>query len=147
MLQFLIQQQLPTFEKNLNLNIEQLFTEIAEQEELNPFELSLFLAKVQDKAIARIDQPNKKGLRQIDMATWLQDTMEQQLALMPALVQNLVREQIQGQQIEPILLDYLSQNSLLLCYNEDLELLCFSINAQGQKEPVSIQDFLASLSV
>ncbi len=146
MLKTLLKINLPTLQKNLEAIIEDLLTDVADKNELNPFDLSLTLTKIENKAIGTVYTPDKKSIHQLDAAKMLEDLFYLQLEVVPVMLKSMVLKQVENVNIQAFILEHLSGMSLMMRYNEECQLQLFKITNQGT-ESIDIDEFFGNLEI
>ncbi|BDS12378.1 hypothetical protein [Aureispira anguillae] len=137
---------LPTLQQNLSNIIEDLLTDVADKNQLNPFDLSLTLSRIGEQAIGKVYTPDKICIHELKAAQMLEDIFHLQLQTVPTMLQNLVHQQIKGINIQDFILKALSNFSLMMRYNSNFELEFFKIDKEGT-QPIDIDEFFATLAI
>ena len=146
MLKTLLRMNLPTMQKNLEAIIEDLLTEVADKNELNPFDLSLILTRVENQAIGKVYTPENVCIHTLDAAKLLEDLFYIQLEVVPAPLKSLVLMQVKNVNIQEFIIEHLNGMSLMIRYNEDCQLQLFKITSAGT-EPIDIDEFFGTLAL
>lgn len=146
MLKTLLKMNLPTLQKNLEAIIEDLLTDVADQNELNPFDLRLILTKVENQAIGKVYTPANTCIHTLDAAKLLEDLFYLQLEVVPGMLKSMVLKQVQNINIQEFIIEHLNGMSLMIRYNEDCQLQLFKITTAGT-ESIDIDEFFGSLEL
>ena len=146
MLKTLLKMNLPTLQKNLEAIIEDLLTEIADKNELNPFDLRLILSKIENQAIGKIYTPENTCIHTLDAAKLLEDLFHLQLEVVPGPLKSLVLKQVENVNIQEFIIEHLNGMGLMIRYNEDCQLQLFKITSAGT-EPIDINEFFGTLEL
>ena len=129
----LLKQQLPKLRDDLETMIENLFTQVADEKELNPFELILTLSCKDNLSIARIFDGAKVNHAQLDAGQLIKDVFKQQLGQFPESAQDYILNELGGNNIEQLLSNFLKAKTILIHYGEKGELQAVQITKTDKK--------------
>jgi len=146
MLKTFLKMNLPTLQKNLEAIIEDLLTEIADQNELNPFDLRLILTKIENQAIGKVYTLENTCIHTLDAAKLLEDLFYLQLEVVPGMFKSMVLKQVANVNIQAFIIEHLNEMSLMIRYNEDCQLQLFKITSEGT-ESIDIDEFFGTLEL
>lgn len=137
---------LPTLQKNLEAIIEDLLTDVADQNELNPFDLRLILTKIENQAIGKVYTLENTCIHTLDAAKLLEDLFYLQLEVVPGMFKSMVLKQVANVNIQAFIIEHLNEMSLMIRYNEDCQLQLFKITSEGT-ESIDIDEFFGTLEL
>lgn len=140
----ILKTQIPTLKKDLNLTIENILNDVANEEELNPFELSLTLSKEDEKAIGKVFDEELQCIHQLDAGLLIEELFKKQLEVIPAMFKDWVLEKLGGENVNDMVLDLLKEESILIRYDKTYKLEYLKINA-GNIHPIDMDDFFNNL--
>ena len=146
MLKTLLKMNLPTLQKNLEAIIEDLLTDVADRNELNPFDIRMILTKVENQAHGKVYTPDNTCIHTLDAAKLLADLFYLQLEVVPGMLKSMVLKQVQNINIQEFIIEHLNGMSLMIRYNEDCQLQLFKITTAGT-ESIDIDEFFGSLEL
>ena len=130
--------------KDVNLMIENIFDEIANKHQKNPFKLSLTLSKVDEIAIGEMFDENDEKLEQIDAGALIENLFKQQLQVIPQKFHAAILKQLGGDDPNKIVVDLLQDESMVISYDEKFKLVYFKVNESGL-HPIDVDYFFENM--
>lgn len=121
--------------------MESLLLQVADEKELNPFELVLIISRQKTQVLARIFDQNKTLQAQLDAGKIIQDLFFSQLALFPEQAKDFVIKDLGGDKLQTFLLDALKEKSFLIHYGTNDKLQTVEIT-KTSKKIVNIDELL-----
>lgn len=124
--------------------IDDLFLEIADACEANPFELVLILSKRQEQAVGSIFNREKSCLIEMDAGALLKDLFLRQLQVVPEGIKGLVESKLEGRDVAAIVAKALKGRRLLIHYGSDDELIVIEVT-KNKKKRIDLDEFFDTL--
>jgi hypothetical protein len=114
--------------------------------ELNPFDLILRLSAQGDQAIAEVLTKKKVSLHDFDAGDMIEELLEKQLEILPAIARKLVLERIGNTKIRDEVRDSLRDNgAILIRYDDNYKFQYYQQQASKMKR-IDIDAFFANIS-
>lgn len=118
--------RLPHVKEDLNLMLDDLFLQVAEQKKMNPFELILIIHKTKTPehgtlAIGSFFSANKKEVGKINAGALIQDLFLKQISVLPETLKGVVFEELGTQNVYNVVLKALKGKRLLIRYDKNDE--------------------------
>ena len=146
MLDMLLAGQKERLKKDLETILEQIIGQVADAHELNPFDLVLSLSAQGDQAIATVFTKKKVSLHDFDAGDMIEDLLEKQLALLPALVQKLFWERVGNAKIREEVRDSLRDNgAIFVRYDANYQFQYYQ-QQTGKMKRIDMDAFFANLT-
>ena len=131
MLKTFLKSQVPKLQEDLNIILEDILNEIANERELNPFELNLTLSKKDTKAIGQVFDKEQNCLHQLDAGALIEDLFKKQLDMIPEFFKKKILARLGGENVNEMVLDMLKEESILVRFNKSYLLEYFQVNIEG----------------
>lgn len=141
-LQMMIKPFLPSLRKELVSMIESFIVSLADEKELNPYELSATISKKGDIAEMEIFDKENNLIEKTDAGVLIEEIFNAQLKVMPQIIVNQLLPNLDGNPIRKVVVDALDKTALLASYNEKQQLVFHEVTADSVK-PIDIDSFLA----
>lgn len=146
MLDFLLASHKDRLKKDLESVLEQVIGQVADAKELNPYDLVLRLSAQGDQAIAEVLTKKKVQLHNFDAGDMIEELLEKQLKVLPAIARKLVLERIGEAKIRDEVRDSLRDNgAILVRYNSTYQFQYYQQQADKMKR-INIDTFFANIS-
>jgi hypothetical protein len=144
MLKTFLKSQVPKLQEDLNIILEDILNEVANEKELNPFELTLTLSKKDERAIGQVYNKDQSCLHQLDAGALIEDLFKKQLSLIPEFFKKKILAKLGGENVNEMVLGMLKEESILVRFNRAYLLEYFQVNVEGV-HPISMDDFFDNL--
>lgn len=133
--------------KDLNKMIENIFEEIAEEKECNPFEMRLCLSNIGGVAVAEMYDAGSNQLGKMDGGALIEDLFKKNLKFIPEKHHKTVFDKLggDGKDIKGMVAEMLEDESLLIRYDEDFKLVYFKVNEEGM-HPIDMDYFFENMN-
>jgi hypothetical protein len=132
--------------KDLENVLEQVICQVADAKELNPFDLILRLSAQGDQAIAEVLTKKKVSLHDFDAGDMIEELLEKQLEILPAIARKLVLERIGNTKIRDEVRDSLKDNgAILIRYDDNYKFQYYQQKIDKMKR-IDIDAFFANIS-
>lgn len=132
--------------KDLENVLEQVIGQVADAKELNPFDLVLRLSAQDDQAIAEVLTKKKVSLHDFDAGDMIEELLEKQLEVLPAIARKLVLERIGNTKIRDEVRDSLKDNGAILIRYDDKYKFQYYQQQTGKMKRIDIDAFFANIS-
>lgn len=133
--------QLPTIKKDLDLMLDDLFMQVAEANESNPFELILILHKKKEIAVGSFFTGDKKEVGTINAGELIQELFLRQMSIIPEVFREAVLSELGTEKITPIILESLRGKRLVIRYDENEEFSFVEVTKKSSKI-IDVKEFL-----
>lgn len=133
--------RLPQIKDDLDLMLDDLFMQVAEQNEANPFELVLILHKKEKVAMGSFFSEDKKELGNIDAGALIQDLFFRQMSVIPEVFREAVLSELGTENVNPMVLKALKGKRLLIRYDDNEDFSFVEVTKQGSKV-IDLNEFL-----
>jgi hypothetical protein len=133
--------RLPQIKDDLNLMLDDLFMQVAEQNQSNPFELALILHKKESMAVGSFFSAEQKEIAKIDAGALIQELFMRQLSVIPEMFKEAVLSELGTENVSPMILKALKGKRLLIRYDENEEFCFVEVTKNGNKT-IDLNEFL-----
>lgn len=123
--------RLPAIKEDLNVLLDDLFSQAAEYSKVSPFSLSLVLVKNGDKADGIFFNEDKQMLSTIDAGQLIQDNFLKQLSVFPEEAVQFAMGELGGDDAKSIVANALKKRKLLIQYGENDDYVYTEITREG----------------
>jgi len=145
-LETLLAGQQERLRKDLENVLEQVIGQVADAKELNPFDLVLRLSAQGDQAIAEILTKKKVQLHNFDAGDMIEELLEKQLEVLPAIARKLVLERMGNVKIRAEVRDSLRDNgAILVRYDANYKFQYYQQQTDKMKR-IDIDSFFANIN-
>lgn len=144
MLKTFLKSQVPNLQKDLNIILEDILNDVANEQELTPFELSLTLLKKDSKAIGQVFDKEQNCLHQLDAGALIEDLFKKQLDMIPEFFKKKILGRLGGDNVNDMVLGMLKEESILVRFNKAYLLEYFQVNIEGI-HPINMDEFFDNL--
>lgn len=138
-----IKRQLPKFKHDLSCMLDDLFLQVADSKEQNPFELLLILSRKEDKALGSFYDAQKTCLGRIDAGAIIEDLFLKQLAMVPTAFKETIMADFGTESASQTVVEALKNKRLLIYYDKQDELVFIEMTKTG-KRLIDIDEFIQS---
>ncbi|WP_052596250.1 hypothetical protein [Aureispira sp. CCB-QB1] len=125
--------RLPQIREDLSMMLDSLFLETADKHQCNPFETSLVLLRMQNKAVGKFFDHHKKEVGAFDAGALIQELFKKQLETMPEIVKGYVLDELGTEDTTKMILKALKNRRLLIHYGEGDEFVFVEVTKKGNK--------------
>ncbi len=136
----------PFLEQDLMNQCALILGEVAQENNLSEYKLSMLFKADGQQLIAQVIDPQAKELTAFDAGGLFTEMFELQMKVVPPAIKDPIMKQLGGENLEQLLVSMLKDNYLLIRYNLNKSLELYQVNAR-KSEKISIQVFVEELKL
>jgi hypothetical protein len=131
-------------EQDLMGMVTDLIDTVSREKDVSPYGLSLLFKVTEDKLIGQVITKESKELYCFHAGAMFTHLLEEQMKVAPAILKNQIIKQLEGEQLEELLVSMLQKDCLLIRYNTSEKLEIYQITATNS-ELINLQDFFENI--